>query len=59
IAKQSEGRVGEKYLPVAGWVECCAQWETNRPTYYMETRASLVGVLEENLLPGRHHPLFL
>jgi len=32
-------------------VEFCAQWETNRPTYYMKTRASLVAALEDNLLP--------
>ncbi len=31
IAKQSEGWVGEKYLPVGGRVRSCTQWKINQP----------------------------
>ncbi len=39
-----------------GRVEYCAQWETNWTTSYMETRASLVGAMEDDWLPGQRHP---
>ena len=32
IAKQSEGRAGEKYLPVDGRVRKRTQWKINQPS---------------------------
>jgi len=41
IAKQSEGRAGEKCLPVGGRVKSCVQWDTNQAVPRKRKRASL------------------
>ena len=44
IAKQAEGRAGEKYLPVSGRVKTLrAVGDSSEPSQGLETRASLEG----------------